>query len=78
MGCTCEEREMGRGPLAEGRSGSGKRRRRRCGRRFSPLDVAARTGMDAGDGSGLRRGRSGPHRRLNSWNRGSFRGFPAN
>ncbi|PKI42556.1 hypothetical protein CRG98_037074 [Punica granatum] len=45
---------MGRGPLAEGRSGSGKRRRRHCGRRFSPLDVAARTEMDAGDGSGHR------------------------
>ncbi|PKI73583.1 hypothetical protein CRG98_006031 [Punica granatum] len=33
----------------------GQRRRRRCGRRFSPLDATMRAGMDAGDGSGHRR-----------------------
>ncbi|PKI36944.1 hypothetical protein CRG98_042645 [Punica granatum] len=37
MGRACKGREMGRGPLTEGRPGSGgKRRRRGWGRRFSP------------------------------------------
>ncbi|PKI30814.1 hypothetical protein CRG98_048795, partial [Punica granatum] len=31
------------------------RRRRRFGRRFSPLDAAMKAGMGAGDGSGHRR-----------------------
>ncbi|PKI54900.1 hypothetical protein CRG98_024706 [Punica granatum] len=47
---------MGRGPLAEGRPGSGGKRRRRAGAGGSrSLDASTTAGMDVGDSSGRRR-----------------------
>ncbi|PKI79384.1 hypothetical protein CRG98_000230 [Punica granatum] len=60
MGRTSEldlrKKRIGPRPVNRMAVGIGRQRRRqRCGRRFSPLNAAMRTGMDAGDGSGHRR-----------------------
>ncbi|OWM82863.1 hypothetical protein CDL15_Pgr029224 [Punica granatum] len=56
MGRACKGREMGRGPLTEGRPGSGgKRRRRGWGRRFSPPGRLDDGRNGRGDSSGRRR-----------------------
>ncbi|OWM88853.1 hypothetical protein CDL15_Pgr020807 [Punica granatum] len=57
FGLGLQKNELGRGPVSQGRSGSGGRRRPgSCGGQFSPLDAAMSAGIDAGYGSGHRSG----------------------
>ncbi|PKI76882.1 hypothetical protein CRG98_002669 [Punica granatum] len=55
LGWACEAKEMGRGPLADGRSGSPRTVATTLRAAVSPLDAAVGAGMDADDGSGHRR-----------------------